>query len=84
MYDYWMERNSHQKKKILGILKNKSLVTNSVPENADGVFPVVCVQFRIAVEGEMSLLEEILYIKVMIRNSEDEEVIKGANGHSEM
>lgn len=32
----------------------------------------------------MSLFEEILYIKVVIQNSEDEEVIKGANGHSEV
>lgn len=32
----------------------------------------------------MSLLEEILYIKLMFQASEDEEVIKGANHHGEV
>lgn len=32
----------------------------------------------------MSLLEGILYIKLMFKTSEDEEVIKGANGRSEV
>lgn len=53
-------------------------------EKADGTFPVVCVPFSIVVGEEMSLLEEILYIKFMFQTSEDEEVIKGANHHSEV
>lgn len=32
----------------------------------------------------MPLLEEILCIKLMFQTSEDEKVIKGANGHSEV
>lgn len=32
----------------------------------------------------MSLLEEILYIEFMFQATEDEEIIKDANGHSEV
>lgn len=48
------------------------------------VFPIICVQFSIAIGEEMSLLEEILCIKLVFQTIEDEEVIKGANGHSEV
>lgn len=48
------------------------------------MLPVVCVLFSIAFGDKMSLLEEILYIKFMFQATKDEEVIKDANGHSEV